>query len=68
MAEKRPVGRPTSDEPTRVIQLRLPQSLAQEIESTARKNGLRLATYLTMLITKTYSQDVYQKQPNQKHP
>lgn len=45
-------GRPKKDEPTKVVALRLPESLVERLTEEAGKTGLPLATYCKMVLSK----------------
>lgn len=45
-------GRPKKEEGTKIVALRLPESLVEQLKEEAEKNGLPLATYCKMVLMK----------------
>lgn len=52
MMKNRNQGRPKKEEPTKIVALRLPMSLVEQLIEEAGKNGLPLATYCKMVLMK----------------
>lgn len=50
-------GRPKQEEPTRMINLRLKESLITKLTATAQKAGLPLSTYIRMVLTEKAGKD-----------